>query len=84
LIAAAGIRREPGPLPDRLYVALDGDVLEPSFTDVLMPEPGGLSQAALESLLAEFPVPVGAGLTGFVPSVRNESLAPRLVHALGM
>ncbi len=84
LVRAAGIRREPGPLPDGTYVAVDGDVLAPGCADVFMPEPGGIEPDALELLLAGLPRPLGAGFTGFVPSERNERLLPRLAHALGL
>jgi arginase len=83
-IAAAGVRTELGGLPERIYVALDGDVLEPGDLDVFMPEPGGLRLDALEALLASLPRPVGAGLTGFTASARNEQALPRLGHALGL
>jgi arginase len=82
-IEAAGIRRELGALPERIYVAVDGDVLDPEAADVHYPEPGGLGQGDLELLLAGLPRPAGAGFTGFVPSARNEVLVPRLARALG-
>jgi arginase len=83
-VAASGIRRELGALPDSVYVALDGDVCEPGELDVFMPEPGGLRLEALEALLARVPRPVGAGFTGFVASVRNERALARLGAALGL
>jgi arginase len=83
-IAASGIRRELGDLPERVYVALDCDVLRPGELDVFMPEPGGPALGELESLLAGLPRPVGAGLTGLVWSERNEALLPRLGAALGL
>jgi arginase len=83
-IAAAGIRRALGELPEHLYVALDCDVIEPGDLDVFMPEPGGLSLGHLEELLASLPRPVGAGLTGLRPSGRNEAALERLGHALGL
>jgi arginase len=83
-IAAAGIRRALGELPEHLYVALDCDVIEPGELDVFMPEPGGLSLGHLEELLASLPRPVGAGLTGLRPSTRNEAALERLGHALGL
>jgi Arginase family len=82
--AEAGIRRELGPLPERVYVALDCDVVEPGELDVFMPEPGGYPLDRLEQLLASVPRPVGGGLTGLVSSPRNERLVPRLAHALGL
>ena len=83
-IAEAGIRTELGELPDRIYVALDGDVLEPGDLDVFMPEPDGSRLTELEALLASLPRPVGAGFTGFTASSRNEAALPRLGHALGL
>jgi arginase family enzyme len=83
-IAAAGIRRALGELPEHVYVALDCDVIEPGDLDVFMPEPGGLSLGHLEELLASLPRPVGAGLTGLRPSARNEAALERLGHALGL
>jgi arginase len=84
LIAAAGIRRQLGELPDHVYVALDCDVVEPSQLDVFMPEPGGIPLDELEALLATIPRPIGAGFTGLAPSARNEEALARLGHALGL
>lgn len=83
-ITRAGVRRELGPLPEHVYVAVDCDALEPGELDVFMPEPGGYALDELEQLLATLPSPAGAGLTGLVPSARNEALLPRLGHALGL
>lgn len=83
-IAAAGIATELGPLPERIYVALDCDVLAPGELDVFMPEPGGPSLDDLEALLASLPRPLGAGLTGLAASARNEAALPRLARALGL
>jgi arginase len=83
-VRGAGIRDDPGGLPERVYVALDCDVIEPGQLDVFMPEPAGLPLDRLEALLASIPTPVGAGLTGLVPSDRNERVLPRLGHALGL
>ena len=82
--AATGIRRELGDLPANVYVALDGDVVEPSQLDVFMPEPGGMSLAELEALLAGIPRPVGAGFSGLRASARNEEALARLAHAVGL
>jgi arginase family enzyme len=84
LIAATGIKRELGELPEHVYVAVDADVLEPDDADVFMPEPDGIRLDELERLLASLPRPVGAGFTGLVPSERNEAILPRLGHALGL
>jgi arginase family enzyme len=83
-IAEAGIRQELGPLPDRIYVALDLDVIEPGDLDVFMPEPGGPTLDELEALLQGLPAPVGAGFTGGLRTERNEALLPRLAVALGL
>ena len=83
-IEAAGIRTELGPLPGAVYVAVDGDVGDPDELDVFMPEPDGLALSELEQLLASLPRPIGAGLTGFRASARNEETLARLGHALGL
>jgi arginase len=83
-IAAAGIRRELADLPEHVYVAVDGDVLEPDDADVFMPEPHGIALGDLERLLASLPRPVGAGFSGFLASPHNEAVLPRLGHALGL
>jgi arginase len=83
-IEASGVRRELGALPEHVYIALDGDVIEPGQLDVFMPEPDGIPLDELESLLAEIPRPLGAGFTGFQPSTRNEEALARLGHALGL
>jgi arginase len=83
-IEAFAIRRELGDLPDRVYVALDCDVIEPGQLDVFMPEPDGLPLGELESLLASIPAPAGAGFTGLRASARNEEALARLGRALGL
>jgi arginase len=85
-IAAAGVRQELelADLPERVYVAVDGDVVDPPDADVFMPEPDGIPLARLETLLAEIPGVVGAGFTGFTRSERNEGILARLGHALGL
>jgi len=83
-IEAAGIRTELGALPEAVYVAVDGDVGNPDELDVFMPEPDGLALSELEQLLASLPRPIGAGLTGFRASARNEETLARLGHALGL
>jgi len=83
-IAATAIRQELGPLPDRVYVALDLDVIRPGDLDVFMPEPGGPALDELERLLAGLPTPIGAGFTGGLRTDRNEALLPRLAAALGL
>lgn len=83
-VAAQGIRRELGELPEHVYVAFDADVTDPDELDVWMPEPDGPSLDTLETLLASIPRPVGAGFSGFLASARNEAALPRLGHALGL
>jgi arginase len=83
-IAEAGIRQELGPLADRVYVALDLDVIEPGDLDVFMPEPGGPTLDELDALLQGLPTPIGAGFTGGLRTERNEALLPRLAAALGL
>ena len=83
-IAAAGVGTELGELPERVYVAVDGDVLDPPEADIFMPEPDGIPLSELESLLAELPGVIGAGFTGFLRSERNEASLARLGHALGL
>jgi arginase len=83
-VAEAGIRQKLGPLPRHVYVALDCDAADSRQIDVFMPEPGGIALAELERLLASIPLPAGAGFTGLVASPRNESVLPRLGHALGL
>jgi arginase len=83
-IDAAGIRTELGELPEAVYVAVDGDVGDPDEVDVFMPERNGLKLADLEALLAMLPRPLGAGLTGFRATSRNEATLARLGHALGL
>jgi arginase len=83
-IASAGIRQELGELPEHVYVALDGDAVEPGELDVFMPEPDGIPLARLETILAGVPFPVGAGLTGLRASARNEAALARLGRALGL
>lgn len=83
-IAEAGIRQELGPLPDKIYVALDLDVIRPGDLDVFMPEPAGPSFEELEALLQALPTPIGAGFTGGLRTERNEALLPRLAAALSL
>jgi len=83
-IRAAGIRTELGEPPDRIYVAVDCDVLEPGELDVWAPEPDGLTLAGLEQLLASLPRPAGAGFSGLKPGEANAAALARLAHALGL
>ena len=83
-IDSAGIRSSLGELSERVYVAVDLDVVDPAEFDVWMPEPDGLPLESLEELLASLPAPLGAGLSGLVPSARNAAALARLGRALGM
>ena len=83
-VAEAGIRTSLGELPERVYVALDLDVVDPLELDVFFPEPDGLTLAVLEALLASIPDPIGAGFSGLVPAARNVEPVIRLGRALGM
>jgi arginase len=71
---------------DAAYVALDLDVLDPSEIDVLIAEPDGLSADELESLLHDLAgstTVAGIGVTGFLPTARNASVATRMLAAAG-
>ncbi len=70
-----------------VYVALDLDVLDPEEADMFMPEPDGLSVAAVEEILRETAASgtvVGMGVTGFLPRERNVGVVTRLVAAAGL
>jgi arginase len=88
-IAAAGIHDDARAVlarVDRVYVALDCDVFEPSQLAVFMPEPGGPTLTELEVLLGrirEGGTVVGAGLTGLAPDRANVEKLERLTTALG-
>jgi arginase family enzyme len=72
---------------ERVYVALDVDVLRPGELTAFMPEPGGPTVAEVEALLrrisSSLPV-AGAGLTGVADDVANEPTLALLVAALGL
>jgi arginase len=71
---------------DATYVALDLDVLDPRYVDVLIPEPEGVSPEDLEVLLedvASRTTIAGIGVTGFLPTERNRALAVRMLAAAG-
>jgi arginase len=72
---------------ERIYVALDADVLDPAEADVFMPEPEGLSVEAVESLLRELAgrtTVAGMGLTGLTPAPENVPVLARLLAAAGL
>jgi arginase family enzyme len=69
------------------YVAIDGDVLEPTEAAMFMPEPDGLSLHQLEQLLLETrgrTNVLGAGFTGFTFEPANVEPVRRLAGALGL
>jgi arginase len=88
-IAAAGIHDDPAQVlerVDRVYVAIDCDVLDPAELAVFMPEPAGPSLGDVEKQLAEIrrrATVVGAGLTGLAPDPENTHKVERLTAALG-
>ena len=71
---------------DSVYVALDGDSVEPGELAVFMPEPDGLALDELEALLRSIAGRsrvAGAGLSGLVADPANEPKLVRLCAALG-
>ena len=72
---------------DRVYVALDCDVFEPSDLSSWMPEPGGPTVADVERDFGRIRASgalVGAGLTGLTPAAGNVEKLERLTAALGL
>jgi arginase len=72
---------------DGVYVAIDFDSLDDREVVPFMPEPGGLSVAAAEEVLAAVRARkrvLGAGLTAMLPDERNVPPALRLTAALGL
>jgi arginase family enzyme len=72
---------------ERVYIALDADVLDPGEASVFMPEPDGLSVDAAESLLRELAGRTsiaGMGLTGLTPAPENVPVLTRLLAAAGL
>jgi arginase len=70
---------------ERVYVALDLDVVRPDQLSVFMPEPGGPTlvelEATLRAVAGSLPV-AGAGLTGLRADPDNEPALARLASAL--
>jgi arginase len=69
------------------YVAVDFDSLAEDEVAPFMPEPGGLTLAEAEEVLAgvrERQRVLGAGLTAMLPDERNLEPAARLTSALGL
>lgn len=72
---------------DAVYVAIDGDVLEPGELNVFMPEAGGPSLEEVERLLGDVAAKtrlIGAGVSGLRPDPRNVAPVKRLLTALGL
>jgi arginase family enzyme len=72
---------------DAVYVAIDGDGLDPGEVSSWMPVPGGLSVAETVGQLtrvAASSTVAGAGLTGFLADPRNVDPATRLCAAVGL
>ncbi len=72
---------------DRVYLALDVDVLDPSEIRVLIPEPEGLTVAEAEAIVAEVAsrtAIAGVGVTGLVPDERNGPVVRGLLGAAGL
>ncbi len=72
---------------DAVYVAIDGDGLDPDEVASWMPVPGGLSVAeAVEQLgrVAGSSAVAGVGLSGFLAHPKNVEPATRLCAALGL
>lgn len=70
-----------------VYVALDGDSLDPSEVASFTPEPDGLALADVERLFEELrqrTTVFGAGLSGLAPESRNVEPLRRLCAALGL
>jgi arginase family enzyme len=72
---------------DGVYVALDGDVLDPSEARIFMPEPNGLSAGDVETILRDVagraPV-VGMGVTALLAAEENLPVIARLAAAAGL
>jgi arginase family enzyme len=69
------------------YVAVDGDVVEPSELVVFMPEPNGITVDDLERLLADTrhrTQVLGAGVSGLTFEPSNIEPVARLTAALGL
>jgi arginase len=72
---------------DAVYVALDADALEEHEAASWLPEPGGLSLADAEDMLAEvrqLADVAGAGFAGWLDEQRNVEPLMRLAAALGL
>ena len=71
---------------DRVYIALDLDVLDPSEAMVFMPEPSGLRAADIETILRAAAARrglAGVGVTGFLLATENIEVVTRFLAAGG-
>jgi arginase len=72
---------------DAVYIALDGDAVEPGELAVFMPEPDGLGLEEIEMLLrdvtARSPL-AGLGFSGVLPDATNAPKLARLAAAAGL
>jgi arginase family enzyme len=90
LLAARGIDDDLGRAlehVERVYVALDLDVLRAGEASAFMPEPGGPSVAEAEAVLrrvAALAPLAGVGFTGMRPEPANEAVVTRLAAAVGL
>ncbi len=72
---------------DAVYVALDGDAVEPGELSVFMPEPDGLALEELEQLLRDVAARsqlAGLGFSGVLPDPANTPKLARLAAAAGL
>jgi arginase len=92
-IAASGVRTGERAIEqalegaDAVYVAFDGDVVEPGELAVFMPEPDGLRLAELEDSLRRIAATTrvaGLGFSGLLREPANEQPLTRLAAALGL
>jgi arginase family enzyme len=92
-IAATGLHTGDGAVEraldgaDAVYVAIDGDGLDPDEIASWMPVPGGLSVAETAERLGwvgRSTAVAGAGLSGFLRDPKNVEPATRLCAALGL
>jgi arginase len=92
-VASIGLRTDPSELESAIdgapgvYVALDADALEPDGVKPFLPEPGGLTVAETETVLARIRhrTPVfGAGLSSLAAELSNVEPLTRLLTALGL
>lgn len=92
-LAASGLATEPEALAqvlqgaDGVYVAFDLDVLAPGEAHAFMPEPGGMTLAEGEALVARAAALArlaGIGFSGCAPDEANVPIVERLCRAAGL